>query len=443
MSRPRTGTSPDLSLATDLTLGAIERLKCPPGKQQAFLRDAKAPGLRVRVTAQGAKSFVFEAKLNRQTIRRTLGDVRSWSIEQARAQARKLAVTIDGNQDPREVARREEAARAEAKAAEAARATTAGQAWSLYIEERRPFWGERSYLDHLRMAQAGGEPRRRRPGVLTVPGPLAGLMQLRLVDLTPQRIEQWAAREVLTRPARVRLALRLLKAFLRWAATVPALKDKVAANAASAKRIRELAGKPALRTGSLQREQLPAWFRYVRQLPNPVISAYLQCTLLTGRRREEMAWIKWDDVDFRWNSIEIKDKWLGRSTIPLTPYMKELMSALPRRNEWVFSSPASSSGRLIEPNPAHKRCCAAAGLSLTMHDLRRSFANLCEWLDIPGGVAAQIQGHAPQGVREQHYIRRPLDILRMHHERIEAWILSEAGIPLPPCSKAAPLRLVG
>jgi integrase len=67
-------------------------------------------------------------------------------------------------------------------------------------------------------------------------------------------------------------------------------------------------------------------------------------------------------------------------------------------------------------------------LELTLHGLRRSFASLCEWLDIPGGISAQIQGHAPQGVREQNYIRRPLDLLRVHHEKIEAWILEQARV---------------
>jgi hypothetical protein len=46
------------------------------------------------------KSFVYEAKLNRQTIRRTIGDVKSWSIEQARTEARRLAVVLDNGQDP-------------------------------------------------------------------------------------------------------------------------------------------------------------------------------------------------------------------------------------------------------------------------------------------------------------------------------------------------------
>jgi intergrase/recombinase len=47
---------------------------------------------------------------------------------------------------------------------------------------------------------------------------------------------------------------------------------------------------------------------------------------------------------------------------------------------------------------------------------------------MPVGICAQIQGHKPQGVREQHYIRRPLDLLRMWHVKIEAWLLEQAGI---------------
>jgi integrase len=105
MARPKNSDRPDLAQAIDLTSGAIARLACPPSKQQAFLRDSKTPGLRVRVTTSGVKAYVFEAKLNRQTIRRTIGDVKSWSIEQARTEARRLSVLLDNGIDPREVVR--------------------------------------------------------------------------------------------------------------------------------------------------------------------------------------------------------------------------------------------------------------------------------------------------------------------------------------------------
>ncbi len=483
MARPRKTDAPDLTKPCDLTAGAIERLTCPPGKTQAFLRDASGNGLRVRVTPNGAKAYVFEQSLRNKTIRRTIGSVDTWTIEKARAEAVKLAVLLDAGTDPRELAREQAEAKAAAAAEKAAQAVaaaaqdaadalTVGEAWARYIAERRPHWGERTYADHLKATQEGGKDRKRLPGVKTKPGPLAPLMALRLVDLDAAAVEAWAKREAPARPARVRLALRLLKAFLRWAAAEPDLKGRADPAAASAKKTREAAGKAKVRNDYLQREQLAAWFKHVRAIPNPVISAYLQCLLLTGARREELAALRWEEVNTQWRGLDLKDKIEDRRAVPLTPYVAHLLDGMPRRNGWVFSSAqalagdaknaarraryhasrgtkapegdvsiGSASGRLVDPSIAHRRACVAAGLEgLTLHGLRRSFASLCEWLDIPGGISAQIQGHAPQGVREQNYIRRPLDLLRVHHEKIEAWILKEAGIEFDP-AKAAPAGL--
>jgi integrase len=431
-----------------LTPDRIRRFTCSAGAAQTFLWDTEAPRLAVRATV-GAKSFIFESKLNRKTIRVTIGDVKTWNLDDARAEARRLQTLTDQGIDPRQE-KADKLAAIEAKKAaleaeqeeQERQALTVGEAWASYLEERRPHWGERNYTDHIKLAQEGGETRQRRPGVKTKPGPLAELMPLRLADLTTGRLEQWAAKEALERPARVRLALRLLKAFLRWAATDATLKDLSDPTAASSKKVRETAGKAKPKNDYLQREQLPAWFSHVRQIQNPVIAAYLQCLLLTGARREEMAELKWEDVNFQWKGMSLKDKIEDRRQVPLTPYVQHLIEALPRRNEYVFSSPSSESGHIEEPSIAHRDACAAAGLELTLHGLRRSFASLCEWLDIPGGISAQIQGHAPQGVREQNYIRRPLDLLRVHHNKIEGWILEQAGIEQPGEEQAPGLRVV-
>lgn len=411
-----------------LTAGRVDAFECPPDKAQAFLWDTDTPTLALRATPSGRKTYVFESRLNKATVRITVGTLADWPIEKARTKAQELKMLVDNGTDPREVARDRQAATVKKKAAALADAVTVGDAWERYLAERRPFWGELNYRDHVRMAQAGGEQRKRMAGVKTIPGPIAELMPLRLSELTATVIEAWAAKEAKVRPARVRLALRLVKAFLRWAASEPDLKGKADPTAASAKKAREVAGKAKAKNDHIQREQLPTWFAHVQKIPNSVISAYLQCLLLTGARREELAELRWADVNFQWKGLELKDKIEERRAVPLTPFVSQLLSGLPRRNEWVFSSPTSESGRLTEPSIAHRQACAAAGLQLTLHGLRRSFASLCEWLDIPGGISAQIQGHAPQGVREQNYIRRPLDLLRVHHEKIEAWILEQAGI---------------
>ena len=110
-----------------LTLARIAAFNCPADKKQAFLWDTDAPRLAVRATA-GAKSFIFETKLNRQTIRRTIGDVKNWNLDAAREEARRLQTLIDKGTDPRELEREKAAAKAAAIAAkEAEKAAAEGR----------------------------------------------------------------------------------------------------------------------------------------------------------------------------------------------------------------------------------------------------------------------------------------------------------------------------
>ena len=444
MARPKKTDAPDLRERVNLTAGAIERLTCPTGKQQAFMRDSEAPGLRVRVTAAGAKSFVYEAKLNRQTIRRTIGDVKLWNIEQARTEARRLAVVLDGGQDPREIERQQQAAQAADKAAAAAHAVTVGEAWAVYLEARRPLWGERHYSEHLLLVKPGGVASKRAAGGVTAPGILHPLLALALRDLTAPVIEAWAERETQTRPAAARLAWRCLKAFLSWCAEQAEYAPVLAGtNPAKTKKAREALGKAGVKQDALLKEQLPAWFDAVRQLPNPVLAAYLQTLLLTGARAGEVLALRWDDINTKWRGLTIRDKVEGTRVIPMTPYVWHLLATLPRRNEFVFSSTTAAGGCIVIPRNNHHDACAVAGIDgLTIHGLRRSFKSLTEWLEIPAGVVAQIMGHKPSATAEKHYTVRPLDLLRLHHERIEAWILEQAGIVFD--AKAAPgaLRVV-
>ena len=84
-----------------------------------------------------------------------------------------------------------------------------------------------------------------------------------------------------------------------------------------------------------------------------------------------------------------------------------------------------------------------AGLDgLTLHGLRRSFSSLTEWLETPAGVVAPIQGHKPSATAEKHYKVRPLELLRVHHEKIEAWILEQAGIAFNAAVEPGKLRVV-
>jgi integrase len=438
----------------------IAAIACAPGQQQLLRHDPKTPGLAVRVTAAGHRAYIFEARLFGKTLRMTIGDTRTWSLPDAQRQARHLKSLVDQGIDPREqrAQRRLDAAAAVAKAAQ--QELTLGMVWPVYLDVRRPYWSPRHYADHTRLANPGGTAKSRGNGVRTA-APLAALMTVRLSELTATRISSWLSAEATRRPTSAAQAFRLLRAFLNWAASAPDYQTMIATNTHSARSVRDVLPKSRSKDGDcLQREQLTAWFSAVQQLSNPVIRIYLQALLLTGARREEMANLRWEDVDFQWRSLTLRDKVEGQRVIPLPPYLAGLLLDLKRlhaasvsvpmgesrarrevhENKWVFWSVAAADGRLQEPRIAHNKALAAAGLPhLTLHGLRRSFGTLCEWVEMPTGIAAQIMGHKPSALAEQHYRRRPLDLLRLWHDKIEVWILEQAGIRLEP---APPLRLV-
>ena len=470
------------------TRESVEAARCPEGKSQALYWDTEQPGLGLRVTSHGARAFIFESRLGGRTVRVTIGPA-SMPIRAAKdktgrpvttganAEAAKLAALVAQGIDPRAekaaTIAQHAADRQAAKAERAKRDVSGLDAWAVYVEERRPRWGERHYIDHVKMVAEGGEPRKRLPGKLTQAGPLRSLLARPLAEVDSGAIEQWVMRETKTRPARAALGFRLLVVFVNWCAEHPEYRGIVNADACKGRKMREKVAKPARKADALQREQLAAWFVEVRKLP-PVPAAYLQSLLLTGARREELAGLRWDDVDFRWGSLRIGDKVEGERVIPLTPHVAGLLRDLQARNEtppqvprrlrrdaqavealrrewkpspWVFASRAAADGRMQEPRIAHNRALATAGLPhLTLHGLRRSFGSLAEWVECPVGIVAQIQGHKPSAIAEKHYRVRPLDLLRMWHQRIEAWILTEAGIVASqdePAARGAPLRVVG
>lgn len=430
---------------TKFTAGRVEGFTCQAGKIPSFLWDAAAPGLGLRAAPGGGKAFIFQGKLKGQVIRVTIGDPKTWTISAAQAEARRLKVIIDNGQDPRHVKAAglaaEQAARDVKTAADTAATAaavrdslTVGEAWAVYLAARQSKWGDRHYLDHVDKAKAGGEASKRgtRGRGVTIAGPLHPLMSLRLRDLDAATVEAWAEKEALSRPTAARLAWRLLKVFLTWCAEQKDYAPIVSPiNSAKTKKSREALGKPQTKSDVLQRGQLAAWFEAARRLNNPIMAACLQAILITGARPGEVLEMRWEDVNTKWKGITIRDKVEGTREIPLTPYLESLFSALPRRNAWVFAG--IKEAHITSPNSQLASVCKVAGIEgLTLHGLRRSFKSLSEWLEIPAGVVAQIMGHKPSATAEKHYTIRPLDLLRLHHEKIEAWMLTQAAVSFVP-----------
>lgn len=431
-----------MSEKVNITTGRIADLRCPAGKAQAFLRDAKSPWLAVRVTPAGAKSFVFEAKLNGSGIREVIGSTSAWTIEAARLAANEKKMLVDRGHDPRKLRRdaveadrvQNEATLAEAKD-EKRRSLLVSGVWPQYLAEGKPrrkeAWKPRYLADLHKAAAPGGAAKKRGIG-LTKPGPLFSLMHLRLAQIDQDVMRDWYAVERKRGTTQAARAMAMFAGFLSWCATKREYRDLVDCDAAKSSGLQDILPGKVIRTDALEMSQLPAWFAAVQRLPNKTAAAYLIALVLTGARREEMAAIRWVDVDMQWNRLTLADKVAVTRTIPLAPMLTRVIRSLPVRpdNNFVFATPGTKQGRIKEPRSAHAKVLDEASIGhCTIHGLRRSFALLAESSGIPAGAIAQIMGHRPSAISER-YKPRSMDMLRPYVTQVEAFILKTAGVDL-------------
>lgn len=153
-------------------------------------------------------------------------------------------------------------------------------------------------------------------------------------------------------------------------------------------------------------------------------------------------------MDFRWKKLTIADKVESTRTIPLTPYLAQLLATLPRavladktHSPFVFAS-TSKTGRLTDPRASHAKALQNAGIDgLTIHGLRRSFSLLGEAAGAPAGAIAQVMGHKPSATAEG-YRPRSVDALRPFVAQIEAHILRQAGVSFDAKAELGKLRVV-
>ena len=433
------------------TAARVSGFKCPSDKKQAFLWDATAPGLGLRATPAGKPAYVFQSVYQGKDIRITIGSPTAWRIPEAQAKARELQRLIDEGKDPRDLKRDALAAQAEKQAAAAAKAEadkaaalTVGDLWPLYLENGKPkrkdAWKPRYRADLEAMAVPGGEKKKRGQG-LTRPGPLYPLLALPLAGVNEDTLKNWYDREAVSGKHQAARALMMFRGFLRWCAARPEYRSLTDRDAGKAAAIVESLPQNTLRTDALEAAQVPGWWAGVGQLGNHTASVYLRALLLTGARREELAALTWANVDFQWHKLTIADKVESTRTIPLSPYLAQLLATLPRQGPFVFAS-TGKAGRIADARASHAKALQSAAIEgLTIHGLRRSFSLLGEAAGAPAGAIAQVMGHKPSATAEG-YRPRSIDALRPFLEQIEAHILSLAGVQFD--AKAAPgaLRVV-
>lgn len=392
-----------MTLRQRLTTARIDKAVCPPGKSQVLMADAEVPSLSLRVTSAGAKSYVFESKLHRQTIRMTIGSVSDWTVGDARNRARELKVKVDQGIDPRDEIRQQHKAREQAKAD----ALEAGRITLRHLLS--------AYCDHLEAL--GRESHKKARGIFKLHVfeawpqvaslPAREVTAEQIADMQRRVIEQGKGRQsnklraymraAYAVAARARVDSRVPVAFKAFKVTVnPAEITAVATE-------HNRADKNPLTLTELRQ------YWHILQRIEGVSGAFLRMHILTGGQRlAQLARLKCADVDLKEGVIKLMDG-KGRPgnpprehVVPLLPAAVQLLKTLPMTGEYVFSH--NNGVTPIAPGVRHQLEAIRMELpDLEYKRVRSGVETLLAARGVSSDVRGRLQSHGVSGIQARHY----------------------------------------
>ena len=136
-------------------------------------------------------------------------------------------------------------------------------------------------------------------------------------------------------------------------------------------------------------EQLPEFYGAVLELDNPSRD-YILLLLFTGLRCTETRSLRWADIDFAEQLIRLPasaTKANRKLDLPLSDYVRELLVARRRTgkvaSDYVFPGNNGKHKYLTANIKGWKTIEKATGISVTAHDLRRTYASVAGEIELP------------------------------------------------------------
>jgi integrase len=354
--------------------------------------DTHTTGLGLRVTEKGAKSWVVMYRVNGRQRRLTLGPYPRISLADARIRALEALNEVSKGLDP--------AAEKQAARAADSRARTLADVVSAYIERRvKP--QNRSWKETERIFQRD---------VLPTLGkrPLAEVSRADIVALLDRMMGTG-------RPYMANRVRAALSAFFNWCVANSRLEASPAQNVPAP-------FKEKSRDRVISDDEIGALWNAWNEMGWPFGQAF-KLMLVTGQRRNEVARMRWADVDLDkalWTLPREATKADRRHEVPLTDLALGILSAAPRNGEFVFTTngrtPISGFSR------AKKRCDELSGVTdWHLHDLRRTVASNLARLGIPPHITDKILNHASGEISGVRAVYNRYGYTAEKQEALEKW----------------------
>jgi integrase len=336
----------------------------PPASGRTVYHDTATPGLTLRVTANGQKSFCFYRKFRGSPVRKKLGDFPETTVENARkacqAESGKAAQGIDPRADRR--SQREE--------------PKLSALWEQYLElHAKP--RKRTWQDDQRQYDKY----------------LSSLRNKRLVEITDTVVAKWHGAIAKDHgPIQANRCKALLATMFSKASKHVGYSG-----------VNPCIGVPNFPEKSRERFLLPAEmeaFFHALAGEDPYWQAFFLLCLFTGSRRGNVASMEWTELDLTnalWHIPSDKTKNKRPTTISLcAPALAILQTRYDRRNGSPYVFPAfKGDGHMIDPRKSWDRVLRTAGIeNLHMHDLRRTQGSWQAAMGISLAIIGKSLGHA-------------------------------------------------
>lgn len=324
------------------TKRAVEKLRAPANGRDTY-HDLRTPGLQLRVTANGVKTFSLFRRVNGQPTRIGIGTFPSVTVEQARESADRLNGSIANGVNPAEKRRAQRDA------------PTLGEVFEEYIET--PTRGK---------AKRPRSPKTTKDYRWQFGKHLAAWKNRKLSQISRADLErlhnQIGAEHGHYIANRI---LALLKALFNFAVEHEYYHLNPAA------RLRGFEERS--RDRFLTADELPAWWQAVEAEEH---ADFFKLCLLTGARQSNVLAARWEQFDGATWSIPSSKS--GKPLkLPLSPAAVKILEERRERvsGEWVFPS-SKRNGPMAVPKHGWDRILKAAGLTdVRLHDLRRSLGS--------------------------------------------------------------------
>ena len=387
-----------------LTEPYVKALKPAPRGKRYAIPDALVPGLKVRVTETGAKSYVLWRRYAgaKNPAARFLGQVGPMTLADARKKAQKWLVQLAQGEDPKQVERREREAK------EGEKAVTFSAVFEVYLTR------------HVKKMRRGHDVEREMRTDLLSRWKDKPLSEIKRPDVI-RMVDQVALRG----PYQAHNLLGHTKTFFNWAIE----HDYVETSPTDRIKPGRLIGPRSPRQRVLSDAEIKQFWRGASVLGYP-FGTLFQMLLLTGQRRSEIAEARWHEIDLRERVLVVPpERFKSDSShiVPLTGDVIALLEKLPRWNAGDALFSTTSGQKPVNGFSYQKRSLdsfmkGALGDVVVkpwvIHDLRRTMRTRLSSLKVPDPVAEMIIGHGRKGIQRVYDQHAYLEEMR---DALEAW----------------------